>query len=364
MVFCTATQPRWESRRACRVVSSAHGQSSHGGRSTSFRRLQRADYQWPKDGETFTWEHLASELSVIRATDQHALAIVNTRQSGRDLHAAVASGSARVRRGLNLTIDGLFHLSTWMIPSHRNEVLTEVRAASIQSLSGAGNTSSLAFSSARSVSKRVWTLDFPEVWQAYGPYDRLSKRRDDEPPRNSIDTGIVHVFRPAESKMPPGLYHTAASQTDLLRRIGRADPKDPESFADYFRLLYQLSVPDECAIQKDAASFISSRWMTFSSSSRTSRSRSWCLVSVWATRTRIARLARRGSMMPRSSVAFSPVRTGGTFSRTSSICCKAVVHLDRRSTSSSRQPSTPTAVCSSLGRKLPWRTWAVWESFH
>jgi CRISPR-associated endonuclease/helicase Cas3 len=39
----------------------------------------------------------------------------------------------------------------------------------------------------------------------------------------------------------------------LLRRIGRAEPNDPESFTDYFRLLYQLSVPDECLIQKERA---------------------------------------------------------------------------------------------------------------
>jgi CRISPR-associated endonuclease/helicase Cas3 len=35
----------------------------------------------------------------------------------------------------------------------------------------------------------------------------------------------------------------------LLRQIGRAIPEDPDSFTDYFRLLYQLAVPDECAIQ-------------------------------------------------------------------------------------------------------------------
>ncbi|HVC92057.1 MAG TPA: hypothetical protein VND64_00110 [Pirellulales bacterium] len=64
---------------------------------------------------------------------------------------------------------------------------------------------------------------------------------------------VVHVFRPAEARIPNGLYQTASSQTDLLRRLGRANPHDPDSFSDYFRLLYQLTVPDECAIQKERA---------------------------------------------------------------------------------------------------------------
>ena len=33
--------------------------------------------------------------------------------------------------------------------------------------------------------------------------------------------------------------------------MGRALPEDPESFCDYFRLLYQISVPDECLIQQN-----------------------------------------------------------------------------------------------------------------
>jgi CRISPR-associated endonuclease/helicase Cas3 len=39
----------------------------------------------------------------------------------------------------------------------------------------------------------------------------------------------------------------------LLRKLGRALPEDPASFGDYFRLLYQISVPDECQIQQNRA---------------------------------------------------------------------------------------------------------------
>ena len=97
-------------------------------------------------------------------------------------------------------------------------------------------------------------VDFPEVWRAFGPYDSIVQaagrcnRRGLRPTK-----GVVHVFRPAEPGIPKGLYHTATSQTDLLRRMGRADPNDPESFTDYFRLLYQLSVPDECRDSEGAS---------------------------------------------------------------------------------------------------------------
>ena len=257
MVFCTATQPALGKSESLpcgltdvRPIVKEEAVLRH------FNALERVTYEWPKDGETLTWEELANRIvGDASRTDQQALAIVNTRQAARDLHAAVMSKLCGNSLGNpDAPIDGLFHLSTWMIPSHRDEVLTESkkRLAPKPELKNERKKRCILIST-QCIEAGV-DVDFPEVWRAFGPYDSIVQaagrcnRRGLRPTK-----GVVHVFRPAEPGIPKGLYHTATSQTDLLRRIGRADPNDPTSFADYFRLLYQLSVPDECVIQKERA---------------------------------------------------------------------------------------------------------------
>jgi CRISPR-associated endonuclease/helicase Cas3 len=257
MVFCTATQPALEMSeslpcglRGTRPIIGDDVVRRH------FHVLNRVDYEWPTDGETLTWEQLAERIvGDSGATDQQSLVIVNTRQAARDLHSAIA---ARMRAESwnipNSTVDGLFHLSTWMIPSHRDEVLTEVRRRLDPKPEKSADPKLRCILVSTQCIEAGVDVDFPEVWRAFGPYDSIVQAAG-RCNRRGLRTakGVVHVFRPAEPRIPKGLYLTATSQTDLLRRIGRADPHDPTSFADYFRLLYELSVPDECVIQKERA---------------------------------------------------------------------------------------------------------------
>jgi len=96
-------------------------------------------------------------------------------------------------------------------------------------------------------------VDFPAVWRALGPYDAIVQAggRCNRNGRLKPEEAQVHVFRTEDDKLPPGVYQTATNQTELLRKMEAADPHDPASFETYFRLLYQLSVPDECEIQRE-----------------------------------------------------------------------------------------------------------------
>jgi CRISPR-associated endonuclease/helicase Cas3 len=257
MVFCTATQPALgkSASLTCgltdiRPIVLEDAARGH------FRALERVGYEWPADNEKLTWDQLADQIvGDEHRTDQQALAIVNTRQAARDLHAAVASKIRGVSMGdSNARIDGLFHLSTWMIPSHRDAVLTEVKRRLDPKRERNGEPKQRCILISTQCIEAGVDVDFPEVWRAFGPYDSIVQAAGRCNRRGLRATkGVVHVFRPAQPGIPKGLYHTATSQTDLLRRIGRGDPNDPESFTDYFRLLYQLSVPDECLIQKERA---------------------------------------------------------------------------------------------------------------
>ena len=242
MVFCTATQPALGKSddlpvglENVRPIVPQEKAREH------FDSLKRVEYRWPDEKEGVTWEELAN--SVLQADAQQALIIVNTRKAARELHAVF-------REKLGDGADGLFHLSTWMMPSHRTEVLQEVKRRLDQERLKSGRERCILVST-QCIEAGV-DVDFPSVWRAFGPYDSIVQAAG-RCNRNGLmnrKDAIVRVFHPKDGMAPRGLYSTAISQTELLRKMGLAVPENPDSFTDYFRLLYQLSVPDVCGIQR------------------------------------------------------------------------------------------------------------------
>lgn len=244
IVFCTATQPALSKsddlpvgiENVCPIVPPEMAREH-------FASLRRVTYRWPDEGETMTWEELAD--TVLGQDPHQALIIVNTRKAARELHQTF-------HKKLGADADGLFHLSTWMMPAHRNEVLAEVKRRLDPKNSKNKERERCILVSTQCIEAGV-DVDFPMVWRAFGPYDSIVQAAG-RCNRNGLirdrEHAIVRVFHPKDSKPPQGLYSTAIAQTELLRKMGLAVPENPDSFTDYFRLLYQLSVPDECGIQR------------------------------------------------------------------------------------------------------------------
>lgn len=246
LVLCTATQPAlsrevneepwaFEKGRVRPIVPSAEADRH-------FRALARVSYDWhhAESNEPITWDALAQEVT-SQSPQQQGLVVVNTRRQARQLFDNI---------GQKLNGEGkskaLFHLSTWMTPAHRVEVLAEVNRRL-----KAGEPCLLV--STQCIEAGV-DVDFPAVWRAFGPYDSIVQAagRCNRNGKLKQAEAIVRVFCPEghDKSLPQGVYQTATNQTGLLRRMNAADPHNPESFPQYFRLLYQLSVPDECEIQK------------------------------------------------------------------------------------------------------------------
>lgn len=250
LVLCTATQPAlsrevndepWAfSVGRVRPIVSADEANGH------FRALARVDYDWQQAeaDQTVAWSTLAEQV-LSESPREQALAVVNTRRHARSLFETLGE-KLRGEKG-----KALFHLSTWMTPAHRVEVLNEVNRRL-----KTGEPCLLI--STQCIEAGV-DVDFPAVWRALGPYDSIVQAAGRCNRSGALKDaaaqpvkGVVRVFRPEghDKSMPQGVYQTATSQTELLRRMNAADPDNPESFPLYFRLLYQLSVPDECEIQK------------------------------------------------------------------------------------------------------------------
>lgn len=248
-VFCTATQPALGQDpenpeefpcglKNLRPIVPPETAKSH------FNDLERVIYagiQNTIEPETLTAEQVAERATANEP--KQCLVIVNTRKSARQVFATIEARAKAMG-----SQDAAFHLSTWMVPAHRLQVLDDVRRR-------LSEKKPCVLVSTQCIEAGV-DVDFPEVWRAYGPYDSIVQaagrcNREGKLP----GLGKVHVFRLEGDNIDDraDIYGVATKQTTLLRKMDRAHPKDPTTFGDYFRLLYQLSVPDECLIQQNRA---------------------------------------------------------------------------------------------------------------
>ncbi|MDA8376349.1 MAG: CRISPR-associated endonuclease Cas3'' [Planctomycetia bacterium] len=246
LVLCTATQPALERNPDLEfgfegfvpIVAPEDAKDY-------FRRLKRVEYHGlaPEAApQTLTSAELVKAM--LGAPRQQAMTILNTRKQARELFDRLAAGAPETLRG------AVFHLSTWMYPAHRLQVLAEVSMRLNRGMP-------CLLVSTQCVEAGV-DVDFPAVWRAFGPYDsivqaagRCNRSGSFTDAAGNPILGQVHIFTPEYSAQPGGVYESAMQTAALLCRMGKADPHEPESFDRYFRLLYQVSVPDRggCAVQ-------------------------------------------------------------------------------------------------------------------
>jgi CRISPR-associated endonuclease/helicase Cas3 len=203
-----------------------------------FLRLKRTTYPELEDANPIPqvkWPELAAD--VLKSPHGQGLVVVNTRRHARKLFDELRKSESQK--------DAVFPLSTWMTPAHRVEVLAEVRRRL--------DAKEPCFLASTQCIEAGVDVDFPAVWRAFGPYDAIVQAagRCNRNGRLKPEEAQVHIFRTEDDRLPPGVYQTATNQTELLRKMSAANPHDPQSFETYFRLLYQLSVPDECEIQRE-----------------------------------------------------------------------------------------------------------------
>lgn len=229
VVLCTATQPALAgSSRYLEGFESIQDIVPRERAASHFQSLRRVSYEIPE--EEWSWEEVAERV-VEEAEGGSALVVLNARKDALAVLDAIGDEHP-----------GLFHLSTLLCGAHRREVLEEVRRRL-----KVGEACLLV--STQVVEAGV-DLDFPVVFRALGPLDRIVQaagrcNREGRMP----DSGRVFVFRPREGRVPPGEYRSAFEQTKaLLKR--QPDLHGPEVFQDYFSQLYQVVSTDREGIQE------------------------------------------------------------------------------------------------------------------
>lgn len=244
LLLCTATQPSLEHSEDMEfgfenVTSILPSETTR----QHFAELKRVEYLGlSKDSSppTLSNEQLAADM--LAAPRKQALAILNTRKQARDLFNALRVQASDSEDNPS---NDVFHLSTWMYPAHRLQVLDHINERLDQERP-------CLLVSTQCIEAGV-DVDFPALWRAFGPYDSIAQAAGRCNRSGALEgLGQVTVFAPEDSATPGGVYESAIQNAELLRKMGKADPNNSESFSTYFRLFYQTTVPDAggCAIQR------------------------------------------------------------------------------------------------------------------
>lgn len=224
IVLCTATQPALDDSPYLKGLPKVREIGADPLR--LFNELGgRVRYELPFADEPWSWDRAAQEMRTV----PQALAVVNTKNDALALLEALRDPEA-------------FHLSTLLCGAHRRALLREVKHRLAAGLP------------CRLVSTQVVEagvdLDFPLVLRAVGPLDRIVQSAGRCNREAKLAVGRVIVFAPEEGKFPPGVYKSATGTSiNLLKRPG-FDFNNPESYLEYFRLLYQAVETDEERIQE------------------------------------------------------------------------------------------------------------------
>lgn len=174
--------------------------------------MRRVQVEYIGDRDT---PGLADEL---HAFDQF-LCIVNTRPSALDLFRALQTkGDSK----------GLFHLSTFMCPKHRQEKLERIR-------SRLHSGKPCRVISTQLIEAGV-DVDFPIVYRAIAGLDSIAQAAGRCNREGKRESGLVRVFHPPT--LPPGILRTSAESAKKLLEKHHADLIAPEAVRDYFRQHY------------------------------------------------------------------------------------------------------------------------------
>jgi CRISPR-associated endonuclease/helicase Cas3 len=235
VVLCTATQPALEGESPYligfeNVIDIIEQQQAK----KHFQQLSRVNYEIPD--VSWSWAQVVEDIQ----THQHeqALLILNTRKDALELLATLP--------GDDQDNEHLFHLSTLLCGAHRRKVLQKVRSRLQHNLP--------CWLVSTQVVEAGVDLDFPAVYRALGPLDRIVQaagrcNREGKPGFK----GRVVVFQPEGGRTPPGEYATAVTETaNLLKQ--HPDFDNPGIFRPYFEKLYQGIDTDKAKVQESRQS--------------------------------------------------------------------------------------------------------------
>ena len=233
LVLCTATQPAFDQTPYLKAfdgieIKEIVPEPERFFLDDQMRRVEYEPVRWEQD-----LDELADELSSPNSSQ--VMAVFNTRKAALDM----------LERLLHRKADGVFHLSTSLCGAHRKRVLSEIKRRL-----NAYEPQPVRLVSTQVVEAGV-DLDFPLVYRALGPLDRIVQaagrcNREGRRPGN----GRVVIFDFDANRAPPGSYRIGLDDAlTLLKRNSPDRLHHPQIHTEYFQSLFRDVNLDKEGIQ-------------------------------------------------------------------------------------------------------------------
>jgi len=194
-----------------------------------FKDLARVNYK--KHPEKLSWADLAKELKSPKRNQ--VMVVLNSRKDALQLLNELKE------------TPNCFHLSTLLCGWHRKAVLRLLQKR-------LRHGKPVRLISTQVVESGV-DIDFPEVWRAMGPLDRIVQAAGRCNREGQMTTkGQVVIFDPIEERMPKGEYRAGFGLAEFLLKQNDTDPEvlhDPALHEEYFRRLYSEQDLDKHKVQ-------------------------------------------------------------------------------------------------------------------
>jgi len=210
ILFCTATQPDFKTRKGFNGISQI--ESLVEAPQHIFDETRRVTYHPLNGYDELTVSELADFVVKNRKS---ALVVFNTKKKARMLYDELGG------------IDGYrtFHLSTTMCPVHRKEVIRTIR----QTLEG---KEPIIVSSTQLIEAGV-DMDFPTVYRELAPLESIIQSAGRCNREGKIGVGDVYLFTLTESGQPSKEYRTWLEFANLLYK-GNEEKLCTHDFYEYY----------------------------------------------------------------------------------------------------------------------------------
>ncbi len=214
-VLCTATQPALNNKKYLKKQALDNVREIIPDPEKLYETVRRVNIEYIPN--SLTYDELVRQV----AEYEKVLVIVNTRKDAREVF----------NRLLTMTdaVEEIFHLSTFMCPKHRNNILSEIR---IRLLEG---------QNCRVVSTQLIEagvdIDFPVVFRAVAGLDSIAQAAGRCNREGRMNRGKVFVFK-GETLPPPGHLRQSAESGEKAIIQFSEDPLCLDALDYYFNDFY------------------------------------------------------------------------------------------------------------------------------
>ncbi len=214
LLFCTATQPDFETRLGFKGIS--HIESLVDSPKEIFEKTRRVTYLPINNYEEVSISDMAD---IVIEKQKSALVVFNTKKKARMFFEAIEDNCEYK----------LFHLSTSMCPAHRKAVLKSIRQAL--------NNKELTIVSSTQLIEAGVDVDFTSVYRELAPLESIIQSAGRCNREGTGDKGEVYLFALTESGQPSKQYQSWTAFANLLYKGNEEKLYTHEFYSYYYQEL-------------------------------------------------------------------------------------------------------------------------------